>query len=93
MNRFSISLILGILFSAIGTASLFLTKEYLTPAIWLSFGNGLILSNLRFTRKDANGNVETMPIPKARVYSGLFLIVLAVVLLGIQVYLDMQRIS
>ncbi len=93
MNRFSISLILGILFSAIGTASLFLTKEYLTPAIWLSFGNGLILANLKFNRKDDRGNVVAVPVPKARVYAGLFLIVLAVILLAVQVYLDIQRTS
>ena len=91
MKNFSLSVIIGILFSAIGTASLFLTREALTAAIWLSFGNGLILSNLRFKSVDEAGNVVVPPVPKVRLYVGLGLIVLAVLLLIFQVYLDMSQ--
>ncbi|MBD1396089.1 hypothetical protein H9Q13_02835 [Pontibacter sp. JH31] len=91
MKNFSLSVIIGILFSAIGTASLFLTREALTAAIWLSFGNGLILSNLRFKKVDEAGNVVVPPVPKVRLYVGLGLIVMAVLLLLFQVYLDMSQ--
>jgi uncharacterized membrane protein YidH (DUF202 family) len=91
MKNFSLSVLMGILFSAIGTASLFLTREALTAAIWLSFGNGLILSNLRFKKTDEAGNLVLPPVPKVRLYVGLGLIVLAVLLLLFQVYLDMSQ--
>ena len=55
---------------------------------WLSFGNGLILSDLRFTAKDEKGNVFVKPIPPARMYAALFLVVLAVLLLLFQAYMD-----
>jgi hypothetical protein len=87
----SIRVIIGRLFSVIGLVSLVLTKEALTAAVWLSFGNGLILSDLRFTGNDEQGNVYQKPIPRARLYAAIFLIVLAVLLLGLQVYLDMQK--
>jgi hypothetical protein len=90
MKNLSLSVIIGILFSAIGTASLFLTREALTAAIWLSFGNGLILANLQFKRIDEAGNIVTPPVPKARLYVGLALIVMAVLLLAFQVYLDIN---
>lgn len=92
MKNLSLSVIIGILFSAIGTASLFLTRDPLMAAIWLSFGNGLILSNLRFSRPDATGNLVAAPVPKVRFYVGISLIVMAVVLLGVQVYTDMQAV-
>ncbi|WP_242918826.1 hypothetical protein [Pontibacter liquoris] len=88
MKNISIRVLIGILFSAIGTVSLFVSQEALIAATWLSFGNGLILSDIRFTEKDAQGNVYVKPVPKARLYAALFLIVLAVVLLFFQVYMD-----
>jgi hypothetical protein len=91
MGKMSIRVIIGLLFSVIGLVSLVLTREALTAAVWLSFGNGLILSDLRFTGKDERGNVYVKPIPRARLYAAIFLIVLAVLLLGLQVYLDMQQ--
>ncbi|PVY40721.1 hypothetical protein [Pontibacter virosus] len=91
MKNISLSVIIGLLFSAIGTASLFLTRDPLMAAIWLSFGNGLILSNLRFNKPDAVGNMVASPIPKIRFYVGIALVVMAVVLLGVQVYMDMQQ--
>ncbi|ARS37747.1 hypothetical protein [Pontibacter actiniarum] len=90
MKNLSIRVIIGILFSAIGMVSLFVTREALTAAIWLSFGNGLILSDLRFKQVDENGNVYSKPVPKMRLYTAIFLIVLAVLLLGLQIFLDMQ---
>ncbi|GAB3526981.1 hypothetical protein GCM10027443_02820 [Pontibacter brevis] len=70
--------------------SLFLTREALTAAVWLSFGNGLVLSDLRFSATDEKGNTYIKPIPKARFFAALFLIIFAVVLLGLQIYLDLQ---
>ena len=93
MKGYSIRLFIGVAFSAIGAASLFLTKEILTSAIWLSFGNGLILTDYKFKRQDAQGNVSFAPVPKARFYTGLFLIVFAVLLLFFQIYLDMQQVK
>ncbi|MCC9135329.1 hypothetical protein ACFSKU_11645 [Pontibacter silvestris] len=90
MKKLSITTFVGILFSAIGTVSLLLSREILTAAIWLSFGNGLILSGLRFTAKDEHGNVYVKPVPKIRLAVSVFLIVLAVALLGLQVYLDLN---
>lgn len=91
MKNLSLSIIIGILFSAIGTASLFLTRDPLMAAIWLSFGNGLILANLRFNRPDAAGNLVPAPVPRVRLFVGISLIVMAVVLLLFQVYLDMAQ--
>lgn len=93
MGKISIRVFIGILFSAIGMVSLFLTREALTAAVWLSFGNGLILSDLRFSATDEKGNVYVKPIPKARFYAAIFLIVFAMLLLALQVYLDMQPAS
>lgn len=91
MKNISLSVFIGILFSAIGTASLFLTREALTAAIWLSFGNGLILSNLRLKKVDERGNMMVAPVPKVRLYVGIGLIVMAVLLLIFQVYLDQSQ--
>ncbi|WP_439882868.1 hypothetical protein ACSX1A_06810 [Pontibacter sp. MBLB2868] len=91
MKNLSIRIIIGALFSAIGLVSLFITHETLTAAIWLSFGNGLILSDLRFTSTDSNGNAYVKPIPKARTYAAIALLVLAVLLLILQVYLDLSQ--
>lgn len=91
MKNLSIRVIIGLLFSAVGLVSLFLTREALTAAIWLSFGNGLILSDLRFTGVDESGKVYVKPIPKARFYTAIFLIIFAVLLLALQVYMDMQQ--
>ena len=90
MGKVSIRVFIGILFSAIGMVSLFLTREALTAAVWLSFGNGLILSDLRFSATDEKGNTFVKPIPKARLYTAIFLFVFALLLLGLQIYLDMQ---
>jgi hypothetical protein len=89
MKKLSLSLLTGILFSAIGTASLFITKDVLMAAIWLSFGNGLILASLQFKKQDAAGNVVAAPVPKVRYYAGLGLIAMAVLLLGLQIYNDL----
>lgn len=91
MKKLSVRVFIGILFSAIGMVSLFLTREALTAAVWLSFGNGLILADLRFSATDEKGNTYIKPIPKARYYTAIFLIVFAILLLGLQVYLDMQE--
>ncbi|WP_347159164.1 hypothetical protein [Pontibacter chitinilyticus] len=88
MKKLSIRVFIGILFSAIGTVSLLMSKEALIAATWLSFGNGLILSDLRFTAKDEKGNVFVKPIPPARMYAAIFLVILAVLLLLFQAYLD-----
>lgn len=92
MKNLSLSVLIGILFSAIGTASLFLANDPLMAAIWLSFGNGLVLASLRFSKPDASGNPVAAPVPRIRQYVGIGLIVMAVVLLGIQVYADMQQV-
>jgi uncharacterized membrane protein YidH (DUF202 family) len=91
MKNLSLSVFIGILFSAIGTASLFMTREALTAAIWLSFGNGLILANLRFQKPDGNGNMVAAPVPKIRLYVGIALIVMAVLLLLFQVFTDLSQ--
>jgi len=88
MKNLSFRIYIGILFSAIGMVSLFLSQQPLISATWLSFGNGLILSDLRFNGVDANGNVYTKPIPKTRFYAAIFLIILAVLLLFLQAYID-----
>ncbi|MFD2244876.1 hypothetical protein [Pontibacter ruber] len=69
-------------------ATLFITRDVLMAAIWLSFGNGLLLANLQFRREDSRGNVEAVPVPNVRYYAGIALIVLAVLLLGLQIYSD-----
>ncbi|MBF9253610.1 hypothetical protein I2I11_09930 [Pontibacter sp. 172403-2] len=88
MKNISVRVYIGILFSAIGLVSLFLSQQALISATWLSFGNGLILSDLRFNGVDEHGNVYTKPIPRARIYAAIFLIVLAVLLLFLQAYID-----
>lgn len=91
MKNLSFRVIIGILFSAIGLVSLFITQETLTAAIWLSFGNGLILSDIRFQGVDDRGNAYLKPVPKTRTYAAILLIVLAVLLLAVQVYTDVQQ--
>ncbi|GAA4427561.1 hypothetical protein GCM10023188_10770 [Pontibacter saemangeumensis] len=83
----------GLLFSAIGMVSLLLMRQPLTAAVWLSFGNGLILSDLKFTGTDEKGNTYLKPVPPVRYYVAISLIVLAVLLLALQVYLDFQKTS
>lgn len=90
MRHISLPVIVGILFTAIGTATFILFGEALTAAIWLSFGNGLLLSSLHFKGTDAAGQQVAQPIPKERMFFGVFLIVLAVLLLVLQVYLDLS---
>ncbi|WP_299822127.1 hypothetical protein [uncultured Pontibacter sp.] len=91
MKNISIRVIIGILFSAIGLASLLISKQALTAAVWLSFGNGLILSDLRLSGIDKNGNTFEKPIPRARTITAILLIVFAVLLLLFQVFLDFQQ--
>lgn len=93
MQKFSPRVIIGLLFSAIGMVTLLLLRQPLTAAVWLSFGNGLILSNLKFTGTDEKGNVYLKPVPPIRYYVAVSLIVLAVLLLALQVYLDFQESS
>lgn len=90
MKNLTIPVYIGFLFSAIGLASLFLSGQVLTATIWLSFGNGLVLSGLRFNQLNEQGQEVVVPVPKARVYTGIFLILLAVVLLVIQILTDLQ---
>lgn len=91
MKGFSVRVLIGILFSAIGIITLFITKQTLTAAVWLSFGNGLILSDLRLTATDDKGNTYLKPIPKARTIAAIGLLVLAVLLLLLQMYLDFTQ--
>ena len=91
MPKFSPRVVIGLLFSAIGMVTLLLLRQPLTAAVWLSFGNGLVLSDLTFNGTDAEGNVYRKPVPPVRYYVAVFLIVLAVLLLGLQVYLDFQE--
>ncbi|WP_187260706.1 hypothetical protein [Pontibacter beigongshangensis] len=91
MKIFTFPVLFGLLFSSIGTASLFFYKDVLLSAIWLSFGNGLMLSDFKLKKQDAAGNTYLQPVPKPRFYAGLFLIVLAVLLLLLQVLLDIQQ--
>lgn len=91
MKNLSIRVLIGILFSAVGLASLLITRQALMAAIWLSFGNGLILSDLRLTGVDEKGKVYQKPISRARLITAMLLIVFAVVLLLLQLYMDYQR--
>ncbi|NEM98750.1 hypothetical protein [Pontibacter burrus] len=91
MKNLNLPVIIGILFSTIGLVSLLLMKQALTAAIWLSFGNGLLLSSLQFSRQNEHGEIVKQPIPRIRVYTGIFLIVLAVLLLLLQVFQDFQQ--
>ena len=91
MPKFTSKVITGLFFSAIGLATLLLLRQPLTAAAWLSFGNGLILMDLKFTGTDAKGNAYLKPVPKVRLYVAAFLILLAVVLLALQMYLDFQK--
>ncbi len=61
-------------------------------AIWLSFGNGLLLTDYKLTKQDEQGNTYLQPVPKVRFYAGLFLIGLAVLLLFLQIVVDMQAV-
>ena len=88
MKNFTIPVFIGFLFSAIGLTMLLFTGEALTSAIWLSFGNGLVLSGLRFKHTNEIGQEVYAPIPKARIYTGAFLIVLAVLMLFVQILAD-----
>ena len=87
----NLPLMIGILFSVIGLVTLFLLGQALTAAIWLSFGNGLLLTSLRFSRINEFGESELQPVPKARMYAGIFLIMMAGVLLLLQIVQDMQK--
>ncbi|MCC9167104.1 hypothetical protein [Pontibacter harenae] len=89
MKSLSLPVFFGIFFSAIGTVALILTGQILTAAIWLSFGNGLILSNLRFKRTNETGNQVLRPIPRSRMLVGIFLLFAAVLMLLFQVYVDL----
>lgn len=91
MRTINIPVLMGLLFSAIGTASLFVSTEVLTAAIWLCFGNGLLVANLQFKQVDENGNQVQRPVPRTRVVVGVFLIVMAVMLLGLQIFSDVQQ--
>ncbi|WP_238395803.1 hypothetical protein [Pontibacter pudoricolor] len=91
MKNLNLPVMIGILFSAIGLVTLFLMGQALTAAIWLSFGNGLMLTSLRFNRVNEFGEMEQQPVPKARLYTGIFLIVLAGILLLLQVIQDLQQ--
>lgn len=91
MKNISIRVLIGILFSAIGLASLLITKQALTAAVWLSFGNGLILSDLRLSGVDDIGNVYRKPVPRARTITAILLIVFAVLLLLFQMFLDFHQ--
>ncbi|MBC5773359.1 hypothetical protein H8S95_04720 [Pontibacter sp. KCTC 32443] len=93
MKNLNLPVMIGILFSVIGLVTLFLFGQALTAAIWLSFGNGLLLSNLRFSSVNEFGDVETKPIPKARMYTGIFLIIMAGILLVLQILQDFQQVS
>lgn len=90
MRNLTIPVFIGFLFSAIGLATLLLSGEVMTATIWLSFGNGLVLSGLRFRHINELGQEVYAPVPKPRIYTGVFLIVLAVVLLVIQILADFQ---
>lgn len=91
MKNLNLPVMIGILFSVIGLVTLFLMGQALTAAIWLSFGNGLLLTSLRFTRVNEFGDAEQQPVPKVRMYAGIFLIVLAGVLLLLQIIQDLQQ--
>lgn len=91
MKNLNLPVMIGVLFSAIGLVSLILTGQAMLAAIWLSFGNGLLLTNLRFSRVNEFGETEQQPVPKARVYVGIFLILLAGVLLILQIIQDLQQ--
>jgi hypothetical protein len=91
MKNLNLPVMIGILFSTIGLVTLFLMGQALTAAIWLSFGNGLILTSLRFNRVNEFGGMEQQPVPKARLYTGIFLIVLAGILLLLQIIQDLQQ--
>lgn len=91
MKNLNLPVIIGILFSTIGLVSLIISGQALTAAIWLSFGNGLLLTSLQFSRVNAYGEAEKQPVPRIRVYVGIFLIVLAVALLAMQIYQDFTK--
>ncbi|HEY4650218.1 MAG TPA: hypothetical protein VIG72_02340 [Pontibacter sp.] len=91
MKNLNLPVLIGILFSSIGLVSLIFSGEALTAAIWLSFGNGLLLSNLRLSRLNEQGVKELQPVPKARIYTGIFLILLAGVLLFLQIFQDLNQ--
>ena len=91
MKNLNLPVMIGILFSAIGLVTLVMLGQALTAAIWLSFGNGLLLSSLRFKRMNEFGELELQPVPKARLYAGILLIVMAGVLLLLQIIQDLQQ--
>ena len=91
MKNLNLPVMIGILFSAIGLVTLFMQGQALTAAIWLSFGNGLLLTNLRFKRINELGEPELQPVPKDRLYAGIFLIIMAGVLLLLQIIQDLQQ--
>lgn len=91
MKNLTLPIMIGLMFSAIGLVSLLLTGQAMIAAIWLSFGNGLLLSNLRFSRVNEFGETELQPVPKVRIYVGVFLIVLAGLLLLLQIIQDLQK--
>ncbi|WP_161887780.1 hypothetical protein [Pontibacter russatus] len=91
MPKFTPKVIIGLFFSAVGLATLLLLRQPLTAAAWLSFGNGLVLMDLKFTGTDAKGKIFLKPVPAIRLYVAAFLILLAVLLLALQMYLDFQK--
>jgi hypothetical protein len=90
MKNLGIPVLIGMLFSAIGLVLLIMMGQVLTAAIWLSFGNGLILSTLRFTKVDNSGQPITAPVPTARFYAGILLILMAGALLLLQIFQDIK---
>ena len=91
MKNLGIPVLIGILFSAFGLVSLIIMGQVLTAAIWLSFGNGLLLSTLKFTRVNNDGQPETAPVPQIRFYAGLLLILMAGALLLLQIFQDFNQ--
>ncbi len=91
MKNLNLPVMIGILFSVIGLVSLFMSGQALTAAIWLSFGNGLLLTSLQFNRVNEQGISVKQPIPRVRVYAGILLIVMACALLILQILQDFQQ--
>lgn len=89
MKKINWLLIIGGLFSAVGLALLVIKRDVLGAAIWLSFGNGLLLSDPRLLRRQQNGH-GVPPLPKSRRYASYFLFGLAILLLVLQIYTDQK---
>ncbi len=82
-----LNLLTGVLFGLIGLVSL-LGAHWLTAAIWLVLALGIGLSDLQYAGTAAS-TTAAVPLPPVRKAASIFLVVVALLLMGYQIGQDL----